>query len=268
MANYNDTIGATEVGYDNVNAGSNSGPASPLEAEAQLSDFDPVLVDAAKDLHGQGITSLKGARKALRKAKFTLIELLVVVSIISILAGMLLPVLTKAREKARQASCLSNMKQVEIATKMYEDEQEGYLPYTDDADSDVLEFNAPWKLFLLNDVGNLKSKEVHQDPSKKIDLSELGEPYDSRVSTRYWYFGPSSGLPLKSERAKDPSAEPHYACKYYNILAGTDITNHPQLINVPYLDGHAEPKKVPLFWRINAATARDEIKNNAFVENP
>src|SRR5436309_8062157 len=54
-----------------------------------------------------------------RQAGFTLIELLVVIAIIAILAAILFPVFATAREKARQITCLSNMKQWSIGTKMY-----------------------------------------------------------------------------------------------------------------------------------------------------
>jgi len=65
-------------------------------------------------------------RKSVRRG-FTLIELLVVIAIIAILAAILFPVFARAREKARQTSCLSNMKQLSLAFMMYaQDYDEGW----------------------------------------------------------------------------------------------------------------------------------------------
>jgi len=64
----------------------------------------------------------------MKKQNFTLIELLVVVSIIGILAAMLMPTLGKARERARQAQCKNNLKQIGAAFNMYADDNGGRLP--------------------------------------------------------------------------------------------------------------------------------------------
>ncbi|BDI33765.1 hypothetical protein CCAX7_58160 [Capsulimonas corticalis] len=67
-------------------------------------------------------------RKSARIAGFTLIELLVVIAVISLLAAMLFPVFASAREKARQASCASNERQIGLAILQYAQDEDERLP--------------------------------------------------------------------------------------------------------------------------------------------
>lgn len=67
-------------------------------------------------------------RPAPRPVAFTLIELLVVIAIIAILAGMLLPALGRAREKARSMSCLNNLRQLGLSMVFYADDHRGNFP--------------------------------------------------------------------------------------------------------------------------------------------
>jgi prepilin-type N-terminal cleavage/methylation domain-containing protein/prepilin-type processing-associated H-X9-DG protein len=73
------------------------------------------------------IAGKPSSRLRTRATGFTLIELLVVIAIIAILAAILFPVFSQAREKARQASCLSNEKQIALAAHMYMDDNDGAL---------------------------------------------------------------------------------------------------------------------------------------------
>jgi len=76
-----------------------------------------------------------------RKRGFTLIELLVVIAIIAILAAILFPVFSRAREAARKAACLSNAKQIGLALMMYVhlwEKSSGFLVFTSQVSIDKL----------------------------------------------------------------------------------------------------------------------------------
>lgn len=78
-----------------------------------------------------------------QRSGFTLIELLVVISIIGILAGLLLPVLSASKEKARRIQCLSNLRQVNLSLRLYADSNQDKLPQMT---SGKWAWDVPWKV--------------------------------------------------------------------------------------------------------------------------
>jgi prepilin-type N-terminal cleavage/methylation domain-containing protein len=118
----------------------------------------------------------------MKRKGFTLIELLVVIAIIAILAAMLLPVLSRAREKARMASCINNCKQISLAIKMYSDDYDVVrMP------GSVPSANSPWGAWYvaLYDLGYIKDWLVFKCPSdlRKLNWSRQGAASTWQVCT-------------------------------------------------------------------------------------
>lgn len=125
------------------------------------------------------------------RSGFTLIELLVVIAIIAILAAILMPVFAQAREKARQASCASNLKQLGLAFQMYVQDYDETLPmltFTGAAGVSQPNNGGAWRWGWLV-LPYVKNFDIFECPSDKTDYAPPGQlGYRDRANPNWGYF--------------------------------------------------------------------------------
>jgi prepilin-type N-terminal cleavage/methylation domain-containing protein len=147
---------------------------------------------------GIGSFCIPGRYSLFHRCGFTLIELLVVIAIISILAAILFPVFAQAREKARQAACLSNMRQMNLAAQMYAQDYDETLPLAATATATGF-----------------------------LNWHDLLDPY---VKNKQIWRCPSSSLPPVDIYGKLVC---HYGWNAYYLNLGVDVSNIYTLNNAP-----------------------------------
>ena len=197
---------------------------------------------------------------------FTLIELLVVIAIIAILAAILFPVFARARAKAQQATCMSNLKQLNLALSMYAQDYDDLLPYGAPSTWNwtfgwyhgtlyrnrlVRLYNAVDPYVKNSQIWFCTSDLYQADAQAAGGWASLAAAQAGRISyclcTQWntWGGGPDPACPADAELTSLTSGEPSTQSLMCDNglscdVAGKDSGPHSSGSNFSFLDGHVK----------------------------
>ncbi|MCI0747330.1 MAG: prepilin-type N-terminal cleavage/methylation domain-containing protein [Verrucomicrobia subdivision 3 bacterium] len=190
------------------------------------------------------------------RAAFTLIELLVVMAVIAILASLLMPAIASAKKRARNTQCLSNLKQIGVATQLYLQDSEGVLQL--DA---LIPGSNTWATILATNVG-LGASDVFVCPDyKPFRFKNWITVYGIRVDPppqsasgpgRVFFRVDSAGDPSEYLLVGDTTSQAqggYTAYNYYKFNVSSALrlihARHFGRANGLFLDGHVEACNKP-----------------------
>jgi prepilin-type N-terminal cleavage/methylation domain-containing protein/prepilin-type processing-associated H-X9-DG protein len=161
---------------------------------------------------------------------FTLVELLIVIGIIGLLAGLLLPALSRAKESGRSTACLSNLHQIGLALQLYVQDNQNTLPTMYDWSTNLVSNTngPPINLVLSNYIG---SSNVFRCPSERGRLFEL-------TGSSYSWNSLLNGQDADHLRVFNLPFDPHQIPVVYDKEKFHIVRGNARAVNYLYADGH------------------------------